>query len=264
MKARMLQYILVVAIASPTVAALSDWLPLTVGNSWSYYHVYEGVDEGYSAYFTENFQSEGHPPLIISVLRTEVIDDKTYFVLSDIPPNWPPISSLFIAGKKLRWSGDHLMERTATGEQILYRFGTVSKEIRDADAQALEEVEKMHVNERNSDFEHSIWFNYQIEFQEGNTGSRSPSNEEQSVRTFFEEGYGAIDIKFVRGFGISFFAESYVLSDYGVYENTQRAFSAVINGTAVTIDQALALSVQPTSSPSSFSWGKIKRERGQF
>ena len=49
---------------------------------------------------------------------TEVIDGKTYYVLSDMPANWPPAPPHFIAGKKLRWAGTHLMERTADGEQV--------------------------------------------------------------------------------------------------------------------------------------------------
>ena len=56
------------------------------------------------------------------VLHTEVIDGKTYYVLSDMPANWPPAPPHFIAGKKLRWEGTRLMERTDEGEQAIFRF----------------------------------------------------------------------------------------------------------------------------------------------
>ena len=62
------------------------------------------------------------PQFTITVLNTEVIDGKTYYVLSDMPANWPPAPQHFIAGKKLRWEGTHLMERTADGEQAIFRF----------------------------------------------------------------------------------------------------------------------------------------------
>ena len=62
------------------------------------------------------------PQFTITVERTEVIDGKTYYVISDMLTNWPPAPPHFIAGKKLRWEGSHLMERTADGEQAIFRF----------------------------------------------------------------------------------------------------------------------------------------------
>ena len=40
----------------------------------------------------------------------------------------------FIAGKKLRWAGAHLIEHTADGEQALFRFDGISDGSRYADA----------------------------------------------------------------------------------------------------------------------------------
>ena len=113
----------------------SDYLPLAVGNSWTYEHGYldnklpgGGISQ-YSAYsdqwpaLDEPFR---YPEFEISVLDTEVIDGKTYYVISDMPINWPPAPSHFIAGKKLRWEGIHLMERTADGEQAIFRFDGIT------------------------------------------------------------------------------------------------------------------------------------------
>ena len=102
------------------VADASDRLPLAVGNSWTYSHDYYDIDnyeaESQWTNYTEPYR------FTLSVLRTEVFDGHTYFVISDIPEYWPPVPSYFIAGKKLRWAGDQLIERTADGEQSLFRF----------------------------------------------------------------------------------------------------------------------------------------------
>ena len=128
------------------------YLPLAVGNSWTYAHEYsnflgtfDSPRERYSTYYrwpARGFNSPHewystyyrwparanelpypHGRLVsITVQGTEVIDGKTYYVLSDLPDNWPPAPSYFIAGKKLRWAGTHLMERTADGERSVFRF----------------------------------------------------------------------------------------------------------------------------------------------
>ena len=90
----------------------SDYLPLAVGNSWTYEHEYYdiGLSGGglplYSAYLDQwpaNDEPFRYPEVTISVLNMEVIDGKTYYVISDMPANWPPAPPHFIAGKKLRW-----------------------------------------------------------------------------------------------------------------------------------------------------------------
>ncbi|MDE2814151.1 MAG: hypothetical protein OXM01_14060 [Gemmatimonadota bacterium] len=121
----------------------SDYLPLAVGNSWTYKHEYldHNADGGdflqYSVYWDQLIangelpEHAGYPEVTISVLNTEVIDGKTYYVISDMPAYWPPAPPHFIAGKKLRWEGTRLMERTADGEQATFRFdGTTADYIR--------------------------------------------------------------------------------------------------------------------------------------
>ncbi len=132
MRTQMIRFILAgvigLSLVQPTVAtdyAATDYLPLAVGNSWTYQHNYADNDADYSqwpAYTEHEF-----PQFTITVEREEVINDTTYYVLSDMPSNWPPAPSYFIAGKKLRWEGTHLMERTAEGEQALYRFDGTNK-----------------------------------------------------------------------------------------------------------------------------------------
>lgn len=123
-----------VGLAVPAAATeyeASDYLPLAVGNSWTFHHEAFDEDEkwlpggadpstwpAYAAHLPKT------PSFTITVERTEVIDGKTYYVLSDMPSGgWPPAPPHFLAGKKLRWQGAHLMERTDSGEQeSLFRF----------------------------------------------------------------------------------------------------------------------------------------------
>lgn len=117
--------------ATATDDAAAAYLPLAVGNSWTYVHYYYDLDrewddlvQWYPAYyrFSTLDESTQLPKFTITVQGTEVIDGKTYYVLSDMPANWPPAPPYFIAGKKLRWKGTHLMERTAEGERSVFRF----------------------------------------------------------------------------------------------------------------------------------------------
>ena len=117
--------------AAATDYEASDYLPLAVGNSWTYTHKYYIRGDGgrvvqqYSAY-ADQWPGPGepfrYPEFTIEVLNTEVIDGKMYYVISDMPANWPPAPPQFIASKKLRWEGTHLMERTAEGERSVFRF----------------------------------------------------------------------------------------------------------------------------------------------
>ena len=113
-------------LALPALATdyqASDYLPLAVGNSWTYDHDFYDIERRYGdrsqwpAYFDQEFSQ-----FTIEVLREETIDGQTYYVLSEMPGFWPPAPPHFIAGKKLRWAGTQLMEHTGSGAQAIYRF----------------------------------------------------------------------------------------------------------------------------------------------
>ena len=98
----------------------SDFLPLAVGNSWTFQHeVYDS--EG--MIFDQRNLPWQTGVVTITVERTEVTGDTTYYVLSDLPSGWAPAPPHCPVGKKLRWKGSELMERTDTGERSLFRFG---------------------------------------------------------------------------------------------------------------------------------------------
>ena len=102
----------------------TDYMPLAVGNSWAFAHRHfdraerDGPKSQWSAFLYADHPAE----VVITVERTEEIDGKTYYVLSDMPVDWPPARPHFPAGKKLRWKGTHLVEHTGTGEVAMFRF----------------------------------------------------------------------------------------------------------------------------------------------
>ena len=90
-----------------------DLLPLAVGNSWIVGHSvldFRYLDEGgVNPEWLAWEDSLG--VFTLRVERTEEIDGRTYYVLSDMPSQgWPPAPPDFIAGRKLRWIGAQLME----------------------------------------------------------------------------------------------------------------------------------------------------------
>ena len=206
----------------------SDYLPLAVGNSWTYEHIYHDYKDRemiqWPAY-TDQFPEE--PQFTITVERTEIIDGKTYYVLSDMPTNWPPAPPHFIAGKKLRWEGTHLMERTANGEEAIYRFDGANEA------------------------------GYAVSTDEGaNQFSVKVISEPVPKYAFdfrgFEEGGGGI--RFVVGYGIQWCLRAIFATDHPLFTNDVKALRAVIEGRSVKFSDALT----PTSTSSS-SWGQMKQ-----
>ena len=189
-----------------------------MGNSWTYHHYYrdvvgereEGYDDQWPAYFAQE-SSE----FTIEVLRTEELDGQTYYVISEMPSNWPPAPPHFIAGKKLRWEGTHLMEHRGSGEQAIFRFDGANR----AD--------------------------YDIPTVEGdNRVTVELSAEPVPMYTFYFHGNGEElgEIGFLAGYGLDIggWAE-----DYPLFINQVDPIHAVIGGTRVEYEDALI----PTSTP---------------
>ena len=84
---------------------IHQMLPLAVGNSWVYDHFLP--DSG---------------DVTISITHTEDIEGHTYHVFSDMPYEDPPVPYFFIAGKKVRWEGDHLLFRQQDRDVAFFRF----------------------------------------------------------------------------------------------------------------------------------------------
>ena len=211
----------------------SDYLPLAVGNSWTYEHEYFDLDGDISQYSAYWDQWPGLndpfrlPELTISVLNTEVIDGKTYYVLSDMPANWPPAPPHFIAGKKLRWEGTHLMERTADGERSVFRFDGANDAGYAVETDERDNLVKTMVYPDPNGY----WFS----FYGSEPGLRSCT---------FIENYGCLTCNW----GIAG-------SDHPVFTNRALLHRAILGGRTVELEDLLT-----RTNTSSSSWGQVKEE----
>ena len=223
--------------AAATEYQASDYLPLAVGNSWTYKHEFydpKGPDgerrfgersqwPTYTAQFPET------PQFTIEVLYTEELDGQTYYVISEMPAWWPPAPPHFIAGKKLRWSGTQLMEHSGSSEQGLYRFDGAD--------------------------------------ETGYTVTTDAGDERVTVKaglnpvpwhafSFRGDGYGKglQACNFLAGYGTSSCGRRISGGDYPLFINQLKSLRAVLGGTTVEYEDALV----PTSTSSS-SWGAVKR-----
>lgn len=211
--------------AAATDYQASDYLPLAVGNSWTYGHYHSSQAKSQWSTYT----SQVHDPrqFTIRVERTEIIDSKTYYVISDMPANWPPAPPHFIAGKKLRWEGTHLMERTTDGEQALYRFDGANET------------------------------GYAVSTDEGAsrvTVEILPEPVPVYVFSFHGNFEGGQEFGFLAGYGLDIGGWTIFGTDHPLFTNEIKALRAVIGGTSVEYEDALI----PTASQSS-SWGQVKQ-----
>ncbi len=106
---------------APVLSDLSDFLPLNVGNRWTYTHLYyEKLGSRSASEAVHEVQT-----VTLGISRTREIDGKTYFVFNEMSGTRPaPAHTLF--GKKVRWQGDSLMVHAGTSEYPLYRFTEAS------------------------------------------------------------------------------------------------------------------------------------------
>ena len=225
--------VLVASWALPAAAtdySASNYLPLAVGNSWTYEHDYNdpGIDESQWSAYTAQYPSD--PQFTITVERTEVIDGKTYYVISNMPENWPPAPLLFLAGKKLRWEGTQLMERTSDGEQAIFRFPA-------------DPPYEVSTDEGNIRVQGRVWtsdpvpiyhFDYPVPSLVGGTGGSS----------------------FLAGFGMDICGEQIFSTDVPLFINGIYAIRAVLGGIQVEHSDALKAPIDTSSSSS--SWGNVK------
>ena len=267
MKMKKIRLLLVVLLglsrvlpADATDDEASDYLPLAVGNSWTYGHDYYDLfnhldaAQRYPAYyrFSTLDESTQLPKFTITVQGTEVIDGKTYYVLSDMPAYWPPAPPHFIAGKKLRWAGTHLMERTADGEQAIFRFDGTTDDYSLTDS--------FYGGYLNFRFEESKVYRteYAIPTTEGDNRVEVEAGLKPVswyVFQFYGNDVGGRMCVFLAGYGCNLCGWGTLGSDYFSFINELTPLRAVIDGTSVEFADALV----PTNISSS-SWGQVKKE----
>ena len=103
-----------------------DFVPLEVGNRWTYEHVYVNDWHGNGEPFEipSDSLTFAEKTVTIEVTHTEVIDGLEYFVFSDADYTWPPLPDFFWAGKKVRLSDEGVLVFRWNGQDIpVYDFG---------------------------------------------------------------------------------------------------------------------------------------------
>ena len=202
--------------ALPAVATeyqASDYLPLAVGNSWTYDHDYYDIKKRFGDYdqWPAYFAQESSE-FTIEVLRTEELDGQTYYVISEMPSFWPPPPPHFIAGKKLRWEGTQLVEHSGSGEQAIFRFDGANRA------------------------------GYDIPTVEGdNRVTVELSAEPVPMYTFHfhGNGEGGRGIGFLAGYGLDIGSWKISGEDHPLFINKVDPLHAVIGGTRVEYEDAL-------------------------
>ena len=272
--------LLIGALAGPATAAdyePADFLPLTVGNSWTFEHwLYDdhnqrhGPKSQWPAFAA--LSSRGSAEFTIRVEGTEVLAGQTYYVLSDMPTGWAPAPPHFLAGKKLRWEGAWLMEHTGAGEHSLYRFDspdpyTIPTTEGDNEAQRF----GGHTYDGYPVPEYTFWFyGYDYEAERNAAPPYDPyglggwANDE-------EDWSPGRAVSFLAGYGIGDCAEWINASDYGFYHNDITPLHAVlvdgaVGGSASGDGGVRKVSYRDvywgrdgaTTSASPSSWGQVK------
>ena len=255
--------------AAATDYQASDYLPLAVGNSWTYEHDYHDYENSFYLEWLNYPTVE----FTLSVLRTEVIDGHTYFVISDMPEDWrPPVPRQFIAGKKLRWAGGHLMERTADGEQALFRFDAASGTVASYDVATPEGTIQVTSWEVRANTTH----NYAFVFS-GGAGPVRVYDPYDMVDYWDLDATGELErprpdlgatVTFLKGFGIQGCGVQVNDDDVRLFFNYQEAQHAKINGRTVTVQEAreeaaARLKASDKTSIEGNSWGAIKQEENK-
>ena len=201
---------------------VEDYLPLAVGNSWTYLHWFIDDRRNSDGSFVTIPQT-GETEITISILRTEVIDGDTYYVFSEAPNELAvEIPDHFIASKKLRWEGTQLMEHDGVSSFSIYHFDipTTDSRVRYYPIQptlgdTLVEAVYGLRGGRN--------YMRQSFFFEGYTGYLTEGG--------WDNGFGSWYriIKFSEDYGLTHAREAIMDHDFGVYVNRLFPLRAVIH-----------------------------------
>ena len=259
----------------------SDYMPLAVGNSWAFAHSHydlprrDGPKSQWPA-FLETDPAE----VVITVERTEEIDGKTYYVLSDMPSGgWPPAPPHFPAGKKLRWKGAHLVEHTGTGEVALFRFNGENETGYSIPMTAGDNLVKVGIRRDTNPLTrrgpvptYGFGFSGYDYVRDWAAGAYYGTEYGNYIKEMYPIRAGGRNVSFLAGYGLSGGGEYVDGSHHTLFENWLRPLWANLssnNGSGVSgqsgfskvsFEDARGDVRRGTSLPSS-SWGEVKGER---
>lgn len=208
------------------------FLPLAVGNSWTFTHRYLNDRPDLLGMSWDSPAYAYRDDVQIAITHTEQLDGQTYYVFSDLDYDFPPVPSFFLAGKKVRWDDQgRLMVRGQEGEFCLY------------------------------DFSHEG--TYEIPKQEDGVSQVNGSLGSYSSSIFFYRFVFDTDphdvimgryVNFVYSFGLCYLDVGFGVEDYPVYYIIMEGRRAVIDGQQKDYADVLRPTlVQPGI------WGAIKR-----
>ena len=206
-----------------------DYLPLAVGNSWTY-RMDWWQDVGWF-YYRDGYWPTSYPEFPIgkprqvtfSILRTEIIDGDTYYVFSDVPEGWPAAPTHFVAGKKLRWDGNRLVEHDGTDSLSLFHFYEAPEDSFDVS------FDTYRVDPEDAHGDTLVEVLTDLD----------PHSIEQANYTF----YGVVDgflsfriVNFISGFGIANAQDSRATMDFEGFDLKQRTVLTGIRATLLMDD----------------------------
>lgn len=249
----------------------TDFVPLEVGNQWTYKHDYFNTSYERTEWREWNpevrmlfeipgysYDSPESPPdsllwvdreLTIEITHTEMIDGSEYFVFSRADYDWPPLPELFWAGQKVRLSGEGVLLFRWNGQDVpLYdlnpqrpsKYLILAYPIREGIFTKLDIEGKRTWDGKNISFRITFPEIYSI---------YSP----KTIRIRFKAGYGPVYNEYydiATGFDGAIFRENVPF-----FWNSLIPISAIISGASVSYKQTLIGNTHVQSS----SWGQLKR-----
>ena len=228
-----------------------DFVPLAVGNSWTYEHSYVNgsyTDEGpgYDIEVRKPFEIPGYPHgegnalppvsllwpmnsiLTIEITHTERIDGQEYFVFSDAEYDWPPLPEFFWAGKKVRWSDEGFLVFRWVGREVpIFDVGGL---INDSYSYSItlpwESAPPVDIRRRGWFYEapQTSKLHYLVNFDWYRW---------ESDGTWL----GSRNCNFLPGYGIGRFSEAFYGLHFPIFENILTGISANIDGEEIWYDQ---------------------------
>lgn len=256
----------------------TDFVPLAVGNQWTYEHDYFNTSylgtrwRGWNPEVRMLFEIPGYPydspesppdsllwvnhrELTIEITHTEMIEGSEYFVFSRADYDWPPLPEYFWAGQKVRLSDEGVLLFRWNGQDVpLYGFNPQSPSRHLIPAYPIREgiFTKLSIargriwDGRSIDFSITFpEFPFPINFHE-----KMPALISISFRAGYGPSYSIEDYGLVTGFDGFFFRELVPF-----FWNKLIPISAIISGESVSYKQILIGNTQVQSS----SWGQLKR-----
>ena len=252
----------------------TDFLPLEVGNQWTYKQRY--LNLAYSGSWWERnpeirilFEVPGgyrHPPdsllsgereFTIEITHTEMIDGSEYFVFSHADYDWPPLPTLFWAGQKVRLSDEGvLLFRWDEQDIPLYDLNFQHPSSYSIPAYPLREdlVTKLDVWRWHMVGQRQIEFS--VAYPELNLPNNMQSVSSTSIWVIPGYGLGCNESYYT---GADFTGVDFDLwfEIYLFYLNDLESISAIISGEVVSYKQAGRRDVN--THVQSSSWGQLKR-----